>query len=130
LIVLKTPKIKYADLGYIRSNSDEVRADLFVVGSLVQSIEISRLICVNEGCLSKSSFNKDYLHASYPDDLITNVLLGRPIFDKTSFQKTDRGFIQELKSADYNVIYKVEDGDISFKDRQNKFIIKILKVKG
>ena len=130
LIILKTSKLKYADLGYIRANEDEVRADLFIAGNLVQSFEVSNLVCVNEGCLSKSAFNEDYLHPSYPDDLILNVLLGRPIFDKTSFQRTDRGFIQELKSADYNVIYKVEDGDISFKDRQNKFIIKILKVKG
>ncbi len=130
LIILKTPKIKYADLGYIRSNKDEVRADLFIAGSLIQSLEVSTLVCVNEGCLSKSAFNEDYLHPSYPDDLIVNVLLGRPIFDKTSLQKTDKGFIQELKSTDYNVIYKVEDGDISFKDRQNKLIIKIFKVKG
>lgn len=130
LIILKTPKIKYADLGYIRSNEDEVRADLFIAGNLIQSLEVDTLVCVNEGCLSKSAFNKDYLHPSYPDELIVNVLLGRPIFDRTSLQKTQRGFMQELKSADYNVIYKVEDGDISFKDRQNKLIIKILKVKG
>ena len=130
LIVLKTPKIKYADLGYIRSNEDEVRADLFVAGNLIQSLEVDILVCVNEGCLSKSAFNEDYLHPSYPDDLILNVLLGRPIFDRTLLQKTDRGFIQELKSADYNVIYEVKDGDIFFKDRQNKFMIKILKVKG
>jgi len=130
LIVLKTPKIKYADLGYIRSNPNEVRADLFVVGSLVQSIEISTLVCVNEGCLSKSAFNEDYLHASYPDELILNVLLGRPIFEKASLEVKNKGFIQELKSPDYNIVYKVLDGDISFKDSKNRLKIKILKVKG
>jgi len=130
LIVLKTPKIKYADLGYIRSSGDEVRADLFVVGQLVQSIEISTLVCVNEGCLSKSAFKTDYLHPSYPDELIVNVLLGRPIFEKASLQKTPNGFIQELKSNEYNIIYKVQDGDISFKDTKNRLKIKILRVKG
>jgi len=127
--VLKTPMIKYADLGYIRSSSDEVRADLFVVGQLVQSIEISRLVCVHEGCLSKSAFNKDYLHPSYPDELIVNVLLGRPIFKKASLQMTPKGFIQELISDEYNIVYKVEDGDIIFNDKQNRLKIKILKVK-
>jgi len=130
LIILKTPKIKYADLGYIRSNEDEVRADLFVVGQLVQSIEISTLVCVNEGCLSKSTFKTDYLHPSYPNELIVNVLLGQPIFEKASLQKTSKGFIQELKSNEYNIVYKVEDGDISFRDTQNGLKIKILKTKG
>ena len=130
LIVLKTPKIKFADVGYLRRNADEVRADLFVAGQLVQSIEISTLVCVDDGCLSKSQFNEDYLHASYPDDLILNVLLGRPIFNRASLQKTDGGFIQNLKSAEYNITYKVEYDNIYFKDRQNRFLIKISKTKG
>lgn len=126
-ILIKSPLLKFADLGYIRSNSDEVRADLFVVGTLVQSIEISTLICVNEGCLTKSAFNKEYLNASYPDDLLVNVLLGRPIFDKASLQVTDTGFRQELISPDYNIVYKVESGNIFFKDSQNRLKIKIEK---
>lgn len=130
LIVIKTPKLKFADLGYIRRNTDEVRADLFVAGQLVQSIEVSRLICVDDGCLSKSQFNEDYLHPLYPDDLVLNVLLGRPIFEKASFQKTEGGFIQSLKSDEYNIVYKVEYGKIYFKDKQNGFLIKISKTKG
>lgn len=130
LIVIKTPKLKFADLGYIRRNSDEVRADLFVAGQLVQRIEVSTLICVDDGCLSKSQFNEDYLHPSYPDDLILNVLLGRPIFEKASLQKTEGGFIQNLKSDEYNIVYKMEYGKIYFKDKKNRFLIKISKTKG
>lgn len=130
LIVIKTPKLKFADLGYIRRNTDEVRADLFVAGQLVQSIEVSTLICVDDGCLSKSKFNEDYLHPSYPDDLILNVFLGRPIFEKASLQKTEDGFIQNLKSDEYNIVYKVEYGKTYFKDKQNRFLIKISKTKG
>ena len=130
LIIIKTPKLKYADLGYIRKNVDEVRADLFVAGQLVQSIEINTLVCVNEGCLSKSGFNADYLHASYPDDLLLNVLLARPIFERALIEETASGFIQRLKSTEYNIVYKVYNGNIYFKDKQNKFLIKISKTKG
>lgn len=130
LIVIKTPKLKFADLGYLRRNTDEVRADLFVAGQLVQSVEVGRRVCVDDGCLSKSEFNEEYLHASYPDDLILNVLLGRPIFEKASLQKTEGGFIQTLKSNEYNIVYKVEYGKTYFKDRQNRFLIKISKTKG
>jgi len=130
LIVIKTPKLRYADLGYIRRNTDEVRADLYVAGQLVQSIEISTLICVDDGCLTKSQFNEDYLHPAYPDDLLLNVLLSRPIFEKASLQKTEGGFIQNLKSDEYNIIYKVEYGKIYFKDTHNNFLIKVSKTKG
>jgi len=128
-ILIKSPLLKYADLGYIRSNKDEVRADLFVAGNLVQSIEISHLICVNEGCLTKSAFNEGYLSKAYPDDLLLDILQGHPIFNQASLQVTEIGFRQELKSPDYNIVYKVENGDVSFKDTLNKLKIKILKTK-
>ena len=125
-ILIKTPLLKYADLGYIRSTSDEVRVDLFIAGQLIQSIEIDTLVCVNEGCLTKSAFNKDYLHESYPKNLLLNVLLGRPIFEKASFELTSLGFRQVLQSSEYNIEYKVENGEIFFKDSHNKLKIKIL----
>ena len=130
LIVIKTPQIKFADLGYIRKNSDEVRVDLFTAGQLMQSIEIDNMVCVDAGCMSKSSFNADYLHPSYPDELLLDVLLARPIFEKASMEKTESGFIQRLKSTEYNIIYTIENGDVYFKDKQNGFLIKITKTKG
>lgn len=130
LIIIKTPKLKYADLGYLRRDKDEVRMELFVAGQMVQSIEIDTLICVDEGCLSKATFNAEYLHSSYPDDLLLDVLLARPVFEKASMQTTDDGFIQKLKTTQYNIIYKIENGNIYFKDKQNGFLIKITKTKG
>jgi len=130
LIIIKTPKLKFADLGYIRKNLDEVRADLFVAGTLVQSIEINTLVCVNEGCVSKSSFNEEYLNPAYPNDLMLNVLLAKPIFKKASIKKTENGFIQELKSDEYNITYKIDTNKIYFKDKKNKILIKIKKIKG
>lgn len=130
LIIIKSPKLKYADLGYIRRTSEEVRVDLFVAGQAVESIEVDGLVCVNEGCMMKSSFNEEYLHPSYPDDLLKNVLLARPIFEKASMEETAEGFIQNLKSPEYNIIYKVLNGNIYFKDKKNRLLIKISKVKG
>jgi len=129
-ILIKSSLLKYADLGYIRKNEDEVRVDLFVLGNLVQSIEISTLICVNEGCLTKSKFNEEYLSASYPNDLLLHVLLARPIFDKASLEVTKTGFRQVLNTPEYNIVYEVKEGNISFKDTKNKLKIKISKVKG
>ena len=130
LIIIKTPKLKFADLGFVRKNRDRARVDLFTAGQVVKSIEINHLVCVDEGCLSKSVFNKEYLHSSYPDELLLNVLLARPIFEKASLQKTEKGFIQNLKSTEYNITYKIENGNIYFKDKKNRLLIKISKTKG
>lgn len=130
LIVFKSPKLRYADMGYIRQNDDEVRADLFVAGQLVQSFEIATLVCVNEGCLRKSTFNADYLHPDYPDDLLLHVLLGKPIFNKAFLEKTEEGFRQSIKGERYNIAYEVSNGNITFRDKLNRLLIKISKVKG
>jgi uncharacterized protein YaeQ len=58
------------------------------------------------------------------------VLLARPIFEKASIQITDDGFIQKLKSTQYNITYKIENGTIYFKDKQNRLLIKLSKTKG
>jgi hypothetical protein len=130
LIIFKTAKIKYADLGYIRHNKDEVKVDLFMAGQALESIEVGRLVCVNKGCMSRSKFNAEYLHASYPADLLLNVLLGRPIFDKAAIAESAEGFEQELQSPEYDITYRVKGAEIYFKDRQNTIMIKITKIKG
>jgi hypothetical protein len=130
LIIFKTAKLKYADMGYIRRNKDAVKVDLFMAGQAARSIEVGKLICFEEGCMSRSDFNKEYLHASYPDDLLLNVLSGRPIFEKAAIAQTAQGFTQELQSSKYDITYRVENAEIYFKDRKNMILIKISKTKG
>lgn len=130
LIIIKTPKLKFADLGYIRKNANNVRADLFVAGRLVESIKIDAMVCVKDGCLSKASFNAEYLSKDYPDNLLLNVLLARPIFNSEFLKRRADGFVQNIKSSKYDIVYKVQNQNIYFKDRKNNFLIKISKVKG
>ncbi len=130
LIVFKTAKLKYADLGYIHHNKDEVKVDLFMAGQPVRSIEVGKSICFEEGCMSRSDFNKAYLHASYPDDLLLNVLLGYPLFEKAAITEFLDGFEQEFQGPEYDISYKVHGTHIYFKDRKNKILIKISKIKG
>lgn len=130
LIIFKTAKIKYADLGYIRHNKDAVKIDLFMAGQAARSIEVGKSVCFEEGCMSRSDFNKEYLHPSYPDAFLLNVLLGRPIFEKAAIAQTAQGFTQEIQSAEYDILYRVENSEIYFKDKKNMILIKISKTKG
>lgn len=125
VIILKSPKIKFADTGYIRSTDKSIALEMFVAGQRVETIEINHLICVKSGCMSKSGFNAEYLHSSYPSDLLQNVLLGRAIYEGKNLLRTAEGFEQMIESSDVDIVYKKTVQQISFKDRKNKILLKI-----
>ena len=131
VIVLKTPKIKFADTGYIRSSDDSVEVELFTAGQVVGRIVINHLVCVkDEGCLSKSGFNETYLNMAYPDTIMQHILLGKPIFEGHQLQESDKGFEQHIRNEAVDIIYRVDARQTYFKDKQNKILIKIKAIPG
>ena len=129
LIIIKSPKIKFADLGYIRNSDKAVELELFVAGKVIEKFSIKHLICVSDGCMSKSGFNKDYLNKAYPDEILQNILLGHEIYDGKNRLKTSDGFEQNIEDENVNIIYKVSSNAIFFKDRKNAIIFKIKDTK-
>jgi hypothetical protein len=127
-IIMKTPKIKFADTGYIRSNEDLVALELFSAGQAVGKFEIENMVCVEgEGCMRKSSFNAEYLSAKYPDTLMENILRSKPIYDRQNLVENEHGFTQIIIDEYVDIKYKVTDRQIYFKDRENRVLIKIKK---
>ncbi len=129
IIIIKSPKIKFADIGYIRNSDESIELELFIAGKAIEKISINHLVCVSDGCMSKSSFNEDYLHPSYPNDTLQNILLGREIYDGKNKIQTESGFEQNIESEDVDIIYKVDNDSILFKDIKNKIIFKIKDTK-
>lgn len=125
IIIIKSPKIKFADLGYIRNSEKSIELELFLAGKSIQKIGINHLICVDDGCMSKGGFNAEYLHKSYPNDLLQNILLGKPIYDSKNMQKIDDGFIQIIINKNVEITYKVNSKIIHFKDKKNSIMLKI-----
>jgi hypothetical protein len=128
VITIKTPKLRFSDLGYIKHTGEDVRVELFTAGKMVQSIEIYYLICVNEGCMGKTAFNESYLNANYPKDILENIILGKHIYNRRNFVKTRDGFEQYIKNNNVNIKYKVSANEIYFKDRKNAIMFKIRDV--
>jgi len=127
-IIMKTPNIKFADAGYVRSNEDVVSLELFSAGLAVGKFEIENFICVDgKGCMRKSSFNKEYLSPYYPDTLMENVLRSKPIYKGTNLLLMDYGFEQHIMDEYVDIKYKVTERQIYFKDRSNSVLIKIKK---
>lgn len=125
IIIIKSPKLKFADLGYVRHAKNAIELELFIAGKAVQKIAINHLICVDDGCMSKSGFNAEYLNPSYPESLLGDIILARKIYDGENMVKTDNGFTQNIKTEEVDVEYAVTSKKTSFKDRKNKIIIQI-----
>ena len=124
IIIIKSPKLKFADIGYVRNSDKSIELELFTAGKAVEKITINHLICTTDGCMSKSGFNADYLSASYPDDILQNVILGQKIYGGKNLTKTKDGFEQHIKAWHVDITYKVTSHAILFKDRYNKIILK------
>jgi len=129
IIIIKSPKIKFADIGYIRNTDTEIELELFMAGKAIKKIEINHLICVDDGCMSKSGFNKEYLSVFYPDNILQNILLGHKIYNGENILKTDDGFEQIISNKYVQITYKVNPHAIMFKDKKNKIIFKIKELK-
>jgi hypothetical protein len=129
IIILKTPKIKFADTGYIRQSGDSLQIELYSAGVPIKRIEINHLICIDdEGCIRKSSFNAEYLNENYEDDLLLHVTQGEKIFDGKNLTETDDGFKQQIKNSSYDITYRVNKREIYFKDRLNHILIRFKTV--
>jgi len=127
-IVLKSPKLKFADAGYLRSSEELVALELFSAGQAVAKIEVGNLICVEgEGCMRKSSFNAEYLNAQYPDTLMENILRSKPIYGGKNLRRDEHGFEQIIMDDTVEIAYRVTPKQIYFRDRKNRVLIKIKK---
>ena len=125
IIIIKSPKLKFADVGYIRNSDNSIEMELFVAGQAIEKITINHLICVSDGCMSKSGFNKDYLHASYPSDILQNILLSKDIYGGENKIITSDGFRQHIEDENVDILYKVTWNTTYFKDRKNNILLKI-----
>jgi len=125
IIIIKSPKIKFSDLGYIRNSEKSIELELFMAGKSIEKISVNHLICTSEGCMSKSGFNEDYLNEAYPDDILQNILLAKPIYGSKNKISTDGGFEQRIKNLHVDITYRVGLHVTFFKDRKNNIIFKI-----
>ncbi len=99
--------------------------ELYNAGTAINTLFIDHLICISGGCMTKSSFNKNYLNSSYPNNFIKNILMYKPIFNKKGYRKTEDGFEQVFKSDTYTIYYKVNRKGLYFKDQKNHILLKL-----
>jgi len=130
LIIFKTPTFKYADMGFIYENEEEIKAEIYGSGQAVMSLEITDVsVCMSLlECMSQKSFNKAVLSSLYPDAILDDIFRGKQIFNGESLEKNRNGFTQKiLKQGKYDIDYSVLNNEVIFRDTINTILIKIKK---
>ena len=130
VIVFKTPTFKYADMGFIYENKDEIKVEIYGSGQALMSLKISEnLICMTAlKCMPKEYFNAKILSEDYPKNILDNVFRGKEIFDGKGLTKKSNGFTQKIsKNSKVDIRYSVLNNEIIFQDTINKILLKILK---
>ena len=130
-IVLKTPKIKYADMGFVTASPSDVKVEIYGAGQPLMKLEIGGLnICMSKfKCMDKVAFNERVLNGAYDKDLLENIFRGEPIFRGENIEKNrDGSFSQKLtKEGIYDISYSVNQKERVFRDKLNKILIKVRK---
>lgn len=126
LITIKSPKLKFSDMGYIRHEGNAVEVELFAAGIAVERISIDKKVCVSSGCMSEEAFVKAYLYELYPADTMRRILLKQDIFEGKGKEELCNGTLyQFIRNDDMDIMYSRKPSEIFFKDRLNSLIVKI-----
>ena len=129
-IMFKTPTFKYADMGFIYENEEEMKIEIYSSGQALMSLEISETsVCMSQlECMGKSAFNKEVLHSQYPEGILENIFRGKPLFNGIGLEKKGTWFTQKIVKKDkYNIDYSVLNNEIIFHDTINTILIKVKK---
>ncbi|MEY3001974.1 MAG: hypothetical protein RLZZ428_349 [Pseudomonadota bacterium] len=127
-ILFKTPTFKYADMGFVYENEDEVKAEIYSNGQAVMSLRITHsAVCMSAlECMGADEFNQKVLSAHYPQGILEHIFKGEPIFEGAAIERKGNTFTQQLKKeGKYTIKYSVLKNQITFHDRMNAIKIMI-----
>ena len=127
-IIIKTPTMRYADMGFIYKKTDLTKVEIYALGQPLMSLDINPMnVCMSTfKCMEKSDFNAKMLSSSYPDTILENIFRAKPIFDKKNLEKNSEGFTQKIKKEkEYDITYSVTTKKRTFRDKINKIKIEV-----
>jgi hypothetical protein len=127
-IVFRTPAFKYADMGFMYKNANEVKLQIYSNAQSIMSLRVTKdSVCLSAlECMGSNSFNAKVLNRYYPPMILENILRAKEIIGGKNLLKTKQGFTQHIKSKYYDINYKVITKKVLFRDKINQIKIQII----
>lgn len=128
-VVIKNSQMSVAATGFIKKDENRINLQLFSAATPILDLHIDNLICLDYTCISRKNFNREFFGYSHYEYFIDGLFRLKPIYDKKNLIKTDSGFEQKIKTDDYDITYRVESGNLYFRDRKNRVLIKLKELR-
>ena len=131
MLLFKTKVFKHNDLAFLYQNADTVKLEVYSNGQAGASLTLNNSsVCLSFlECMSNKRFNAYALHKDYPEQILINILRGRPIFSGQDRSQIRNGFTQKIvKKGKYAIDYKVLNDEIVFSDTINNIVIKVKRL--
>jgi len=128
-VVLKNSKIALADTGFIKKDENRLNLQLFSASSPIFDLHVKDDVCVGYTCLSKESFNSEFFGYKHYENFVEELFNMQPIYNDKNLVKTKDGFEQNIKTENYDIVYKIENKNLYFKDKKHKVLIKLKELK-
>ncbi len=126
LIVLKSPGIKYADMGFVYRGKNSTKVQIYASGQPAFTLILGKRVCMDSKCMSEREFYKKYMKADYPPGTLTNIFSKRPIFGGDGLERDGKKSVQRIKKEGrFDIIYTFDETSARFRDRLNHILIKI-----
>jgi len=127
-VVVKTKNLAIADGGFLTKAKDYKSLEVFSAGKILLHVELSKSACINDTCTNRSDFNKRVFGYGYYKRFLDDVLDKKEIYSGKNMIKTNDGFKQNIKTKDFDIMYKVDKKGVYFKDRKNHILLKLRRL--
>ncbi len=126
LIVLRSPVLKYADMGFVYRGKRSIKVQIYGAGRPVFTLTAGKRVCVDSGCMSEKEFYKKYMHTDYPAGTLAAIFSKRPIFGGEGLEEEGDKRVQHIEEeGKFDIIYTFDSTSARFRDRLNHILIKI-----
>ncbi|MBZ7935132.1 hypothetical protein H2279_00525 [Campylobacter sp. B0100352/1] len=122
-IIINSPFLKMSDFGFLIKENQTLNLEVYHLGQAFFNLKIKDKICLNAACYDKKVFNKKFFKNEYYDDILSDILNAKPLWQGKNLQKTASGFKQNLKAKNYEIFYEVSKNKISFFDTVSRIKI-------
>ena len=127
-IIIKTEDIAIADSGFVKKADGYKSIEIFTVGKLALHVELSNDACINGYCTDRLDFNRRFFGYKHYTNLLDDILDKKEIYNGVGKVETKNGFEQKIKTKQYDIVYRVTQNSIYFKDKTNHILIKLIKL--
>ncbi len=128
-IVVKNRDFAISDMGFLNITEYDKIVDIFSAGVAVLHVRLLKDEgCINGYCTDRLDFNRRFLGYRHYKNILDEILMKRPIYEKAGYHKLSDGFEQIIKDKNYSIIYRVNSKEIYYKDKKNHILIKLKRM--